>query len=210
MERKQSPPGNEFSAVIEPALKVGAACGGAGFLFGGASGVLRGLPAALSGGLSAIQTFTIGTTFSLCRSGIITAWTVDGRPPAPRDLTKASSVAGGISGGAAGLLFRGRSNILPGAIMFAIFGAAGQAIYNKYTAPRDAQPRENFWKRMSEKSWTPFKVLTNEEYSEMLQERMLKLDVEIAVLDDKVAALKEQQKGEGAKGDAPPDTSASR
>lgn len=81
--------------------------------------------------------------------------------------------------------------------MFAIFGAAGQHIYNRYTAPTDVRPRENFWKRMSEKSWTPFKVLTNDEYAEMLRDRMLKLDVEIAVLDDKIAALKEQQQREG-------------
>lgn len=77
--------------------------------------------------------------------------------------------------------------------MFAIFGAAGQYVHNRYTAPKEVKPRENFWKRMSEKSWTPFKVLTNEEYTEMLRERMLKIDVEIAVLDDKIAALKEQQ-----------------
>lgn len=121
------------------------------------------------------------------------AWTIDGKPPAPRDLTKASSLAGALSGGAAGFIFRGRSNILPGAVMFAIFGAVGQHIHNRYTAPKDVQPRENFWKRMSEKSWTPFKVLTNEEYAEMLRERMLKIDVEIAVLDDKIAALKEQE-----------------
>ncbi|KAF2159439.1 hypothetical protein M409DRAFT_60788 [Zasmidium cellare ATCC 36951] len=193
MERRKSPPENAFSAAIEPALKVGAACGGAGFLFGGASGIVRGLPAALSGGISAIQTFTLGTTFSLLRTGVVAAWTVDGKPPAPHDLTKASALAGGVSGGAAGLIFRGRSNVLPGAIMFAIFGAAGQHIYNRYTAPRDVQPRENFWKRMSEKSWTPFKVLSNEEYTELLKEKMLKVEVEIAVLDDKIAALKEQR-----------------
>lgn len=54
---------------------------------------------------------------------------------------------------------------------------------------------------MSKKSWTPFKVLTNEEYTEMLRERMLKVDVEIAVLDDKIAALKEQQGSAEAKED---------
>lgn len=91
--------------------------------------------------------------------------------------------------------------------MFAIFGAAGQYIHNRYTAPRDVQPRENFWKRISEKSWTPFKVLTNEEYTEMLRGRMLKIDVEIALLDDKIAALKEQQLSAEAKEGAVNDNS---
>lgn len=33
------------------------------------------------------------------------------------------------------------------------------------------------------------KVLSNEEYAAMLKERQLKIDVEIAVIDDKVAEL---------------------
>jgi hypothetical protein len=80
--------------------------------------------------------------------------------------------------------------------MFTLFGAGGQHVYNKWTAAPTAEPKKNFWKRMSDKSWTPFKVLTNEEYAEMLKEKILKLDVEIAVLDDKIASLKEQQKEE--------------
>ena len=83
--------------------------------------------------------------------------------------------------------------------MFSIFGAAGQSIYNRWTAPKEVVPKQNFWKRMAEKSWTPFKVLTNEEYADMLKEKMLKVDVEIAVLDDKIAALKEQQLREESK-----------
>lgn len=51
---------------------------------------------------------------------------------------------------------------------------------------------------MSERSWTPFRVLSNDEYAEMLREKALKLDVEIAVLDDKIVALKEQQAREEA------------
>lgn len=84
--------------------------------------------------------------------------------------------------------------------MFTIFGAGGQHIYNRWTAPKDldAEPKKNFWKRMSERSWTPFRVLSNDEYAEMLREKVLKLDVEIAVLDDKIVGLKEQQLREEA------------
>ena len=35
--------------------------------------------------------------------------------------------------------------------------------------------------------------LTDEQYAEMLRERKLKVDVEIAILDDKIAAIKKDQ-----------------
>lgn len=164
--------------------------GGAGFLFGSASGIVRGLPPLLAGGASALQTFAIGTIFSACRSSVLQAWTVDDKVLPSKDLTTASAISGGITGGVVGLLVRGRANVVPGTIMFAIFGAAGQHFYSGWSAPTDRQPKENFWKRMSDKSWTPFKMLTNDEYSDMLKEKMLKVDVEIAILDDKIAALR--------------------
>lgn len=79
--------------------------------------------------------------------------------------------------------------------MFTIFGASGQYFFNRWKGPKavNAEPKQNFWKRMSERSWTPFRVLSNDEYAEMLREKVLKLDVEIAVLDDKIAGLREQQ-----------------
>lgn len=36
------------------------------------------------------------------------------------------------------------------------------------------------------------KVLNNEEYAAMLRERQLKVDVEIAVIDEKIAALRKE------------------
>jgi hypothetical protein len=35
--------------------------------------------------------------------------------------------------------------------------------------------------------------LTDEQYAEMLRERLLKVDVEIAILDDKITAIKKDQ-----------------
>ncbi|KJX99284.1 hypothetical protein TI39_contig364g00012 [Zymoseptoria brevis] len=195
-QTRRAPPRDPSFAAIEPALKVGAACGGVGFLFGGAAGIVRGAPGFLFASASAIQTFAIGSTFTAVRLGIIHAWTTESRPTTPLDRTKASAIAGGFTGGLIGFITRGRSNAIPGAIMFTLFGAGGQHVYNKWTAAPSAEPKKNFWRRMSDKSWTPFKVLTNEEYAEMLKEKMLKLDVEIAIIDDKIAGLKEQQRNE--------------
>lgn len=133
----------------------------------------------------------------MSRSFIIDGWTVEGKPaPAGTDLVKASAIAGGISGGCVGFVARGRRNAIPGAIMFALFGGTGQFLLNAFRKSKEKkvveEPKENFWRRMSKKSWAPFKVLTNEEYAEMLKEKMFKLDVEIAVLDDKIVALRKE------------------
>ena len=80
--------------------------------------------------------------------------------------------------------------------MFSLFGYLGQTTSSKVSTQRDisAQPKPGFWKRMSEKRWSPVKVMSNEEYAELLKEKMMKVDVEIALLDDKIAALREQAK----------------
>lgn len=74
----------------------------------------------------------------------------------------------------------------------AFFGFAGQSLYNRWSAPREVvestEPKQGFWQ-----SLIPMKHLTNEQYAEMLKERLLKVEVEMAILDDKIAALKKEQ-----------------
>lgn len=173
--------------------------GTAGFIFGGAVGIVKGLPTFLSAAATSLQTFALGAAFTTTRTGIITAWTTPERPLTSNDLTKATAVAGAVSGGFIGAFARGRKNVIPGAIMWSIFGALGQVAYNRWTlAPRavEKESRQNFWQRMGEKGWTPFTVLSNEEYAKMLEEKMLKVEVEISILDDKIAALEAQQQAE--------------
>ncbi|EME85840.1 uncharacterized protein MYCFIDRAFT_72314 [Pseudocercospora fijiensis CIRAD86] len=198
-ETGQRSPVSDFTAdSIETAMKMGVACGSVGFLFGGAVGILRGLPVFFAATATGVQTFGLGTAFTWTRLSIIHAWTTEQRPPTSSDLIKATAIAGGFSGGAMGALFRGRKNILPGMLMWSIFGAAGQYSYNLWTVPRQIGPQgPGFWQRMSEKSWTPFRVLSNEEYATMLKEKQLRLDVEISILEDKIAAIKKEQSESG-------------
>lgn len=88
--------------------------------------------------------------------------------------------------------------------MWSLFGCMGQVTYNSFSArPAEQQPKEKFWKRMAEKSWSPVTFMSNEEYVEILREKMLKVDVEVAVLDDKIAALQKQQNDEGVQASEP-------
>ncbi|KAK0264307.1 hypothetical protein LTR01_001354 [Friedmanniomyces endolithicus] len=181
-------------AVLGPSFKVGAACGCAGFLFGGTSGILKGTTPFLFATAASIQTFALGTTFWACRSTILRT-TFSGEQ-LQSDLLKASSFAGGLSGGLVAAITRGRRSVLPATLMWSLFGGIGQLAYNGYATgnvTRQISPPEDFWTKMARQSWFPLKALSNEEYSEMLREKMLKVDVEIALLDDRIAALGKQQ-----------------
>lgn len=94
-----------------------------------------------------------------------------------------------------GLLTRGRSHAIPGAVMFTLFGFLGQVGYNAFTVERhtDVKTGPGFWKRMSEKSFSPVKIMSDQEYADMLNDKILKLDVEISILDDRIAALRKEQ-----------------
>ena len=85
--------------------------------------------------------------------------------------------------------------------MFSLFGFAGQVAYNSFSARRLVGVKEGpgFWRRMAEKSWSPVTVMSNEEYAERLREKMLKVDVEIAIIDDKIEALRTLQREENGK-----------
>lgn len=82
----------------------------------------------------------------------------------------------------------------------AFAGFAGQVIHNRWTAkpsaPQTDKPRRGFWESMT--SLGVVTHLTDEQYADMLRERLLKVNVEIAVLDDKIAALKKDQASEPA------------
>ena len=170
--------------------------GTAGFLFGGTAGILKGSTPFLFATASGIQTFALGTTFWACRSSYLHLQVHNPDVRTSSDLTKASTLAGGISGATVALLTRGRRNVLPATLMWSLFGCVGQVAVDSFSARREQdqqQPKEGFWKRMAEKSWSPVTYMSNDDYARVLREKMMKVDVEIAILDDKIAALREQQ-----------------
>lgn len=168
--------------------------GCAGFLFGGTSGILKSTTPFLFATASSIQTFALGTTFWACR-GTFLQLRGGTATRTPGDYVQASTLAGGLSGGVVALVTRSRRNVLPATVMWSLFGCVGQLAYNRYSAaPREQQqPKVGFWQRMAEKSWSPVTFMSNDEYAEKLREKLLKVDVEIAILDDKIAALRQQQ-----------------
>jgi hypothetical protein len=113
-------------------------------------------------------------------------------------------MAGGFTGFSLGFLFRGPRNVIPGTIMFTLFGWTGQHAYN-FLDKRNSQelrekaqlkarggdkPKDNFMQRIAKSKWSPMSVLTDEQYEDMLQERLLQVEAEIAIVDEKIEAVR--------------------
>jgi hypothetical protein len=169
--------------------------------------------------VSGVQCFTIGTTFWMARTAVLNQtglhnwWNYTrGVPMHPRydlnpsvhDKVRASTVAGAFTGCSLGLLFRGPRNVIPGTLMFTLFGWGGQQGYNfldkrnshelreqaQLKAIGEEKPKETLMQKFAKSKWSPMSVLTDEQYEEMLQEKLLKVEAEIAIIDERIEGVK--------------------
>lgn len=86
--------------------------------------------------------------------------------------------------------------------MFTLFGWAGQHGYNYLDAKNSSEiqerargenkPKENFMHKIAKSKWSPMQVLTDDDYENMMQEKLLRVEAQIAVIDDKIDVLKKQ------------------
>ncbi|KAF2627460.1 hypothetical protein BU25DRAFT_393439 [Macroventuria anomochaeta] len=207
--------------VIKQAAGIGGLTAIPGTAIGAFSGTLRTQTPVLFAIASGVQCFALGSTFWTARTAILNSdgllnwWNATrGVPLHPRsdlkptrsEKVRASTIAGAFTGLSLGLLFRGPRNALPGTFMFSIFGYAGQNGYNfldkKNTEEIEEDARmaargekkKNFMERIAEMKWSPMEVLTDERYEEMLQEKLLKLEAEIAIIDDKIEGFRQKAK----------------
>ncbi|KAF2157199.1 hypothetical protein K461DRAFT_289540 [Myriangium duriaei CBS 260.36] len=184
--------------AIQNALTVGAATGGTGFIVGATAGLLRNTSPLLFGLGSGLQCFGLGTFYWGGRSAVLSAWYTDRALATPRDRIYASALGGGFSGVAMALLTRGRSNVIPGGIMFSLFGGLGQSVYNLMDSRNAAKmeaggDKETLTEWVAKQKWSPFSILTDAQYESILREKILKVDVEIALIDDRIREM--QAKG---------------
>jgi hypothetical protein len=85
--------------------------------------------------------------------------------------------------------------------MFAIFGATGQAFYNRVDArnPESSGKTKDLKDSWLNSKWSPMKVLSDADYEKMLQEKLLKVNAEIALVDENIATLRVQEEDLKAK-----------
>ncbi|CAK7567667.1 MAG: hypothetical protein SEPTF4163_005635 [Sporothrix epigloea] len=122
------------------------------------------------------------------RSAVLSKWGGQDKVT-PSDRVKASTIAGASAGIVGGML-RGPRNILPAIAVFSIFGASGQAIINTMATDDNAAALAKPKSSWLDSKWSPVTSMTDAQYAAYIDDKILKLDVEIAMLDDKLAALR--------------------
>ncbi|ERT01228.1 hypothetical protein HMPREF1624_02470 [Sporothrix schenckii ATCC 58251] len=176
----------EVADILVPSLQVGLGAGTIGLFVGAASGIVRSTTPVLFSLVTGAQWFALGSSYYGSRSAIISAWGGESTLT-PWDNVKASTLAGASAGFVGGSL-RGPRNILPAVAIFSIFGASGQAVLNAMStgATPDAKSKSDW---LASK-WSPVTPMTDTEYATFIQDKILKLDVEVSMIDDQLAALR--------------------
>lgn len=194
----------ELMDIIKPALQFGGLSALSGTIVGGFSGILVSRTPVLFAVASSIQWGIIGTTFWGTRTALLSHYKTARIYPTPQEKGLSTTLAASLAGATGGIL-RGPKNVLPGLVVFASAGYVGQRIYDALDERKMEEMRleENGKKGNGEtwtnSKWVPWKKLTDDEYEGMLKERLLKVDAEIAILDDKLQVLREQQNSEAGR-----------
>lgn len=85
----------------------------------------------------------------------------------------------------------GPTKILPSIGLFSVLGAGGQLIANNIAAkPPKPANQDDSWLGSS---WSPLKKLTDQEYIHMLEEKRLRFDADIALIDERIAELRQSR-----------------
>ncbi|UKZ79459.1 hypothetical protein TrVFT333_007214 [Trichoderma virens FT-333] len=171
----------EIIDLMVAPVKVGTWTGAAGVLAGVAGAIARDTSPVASGAVTGFQWFALGGSF----------WSVRAmggdEQVRPVDKTIASTIGGSAAGAVAGLI-RGPGKIVPAMAMWGVLGAGGQIVANGLSNRKPKVKDENdSWFRSK---WSPLKKLTDQEYIDMMEEKILRVDVDIALIDDRIAELK--------------------
>ncbi|KAG6004471.1 hypothetical protein E4U21_001043 [Claviceps maximensis] len=195
--RRQQRPGffpPQVVDLVAPPLKVGLYSGTVGVLAGVGGAIARDTSPVASGFFSGVQWFMLGSSFWFTRNVGIRAYGGEDKMR-PLEKVAVSGVAGSSAGAVAGLA-RGPSRLLPAIVIWGLIGSGGQAIANRWSAsPEVTQVKGDgtswLWKI------SPLKKLTDEEYIDMMKEKILKVEVDIALIDDRIAELRASEETKG-------------
>ncbi|RMZ87923.1 hypothetical protein DV736_g4850, partial [Chaetothyriales sp. CBS 134916] len=168
-----------------PALQVGSALGASGL----AASAIVGKSGALALAVG-VQCFWLGASTFYIRHALLVA---SQQPRTRRLELGCSGVAGALSGAASGLFNRNPSIMRP-TLLAGALSTGAQALLHAF---RDVQHRSSTDTSLVDRiaKFLPLKRLTDAQYESMLQEKLGKINVEIAILDDQIAELKRREAG---------------
>ncbi|OXV05686.1 hypothetical protein Egran_06546 [Elaphomyces granulatus] len=176
-------------AIFQSSLKVGALAGSAGIVYGGASSILRSLPHSIIHTFSSgIHWFACGSSFWWLRSNILRINFEDNATS--KQLGYTSAFSGGIAGGSITRLMGGR--LVPGVVVYSLLGYVGQSSFNaveKWRLENAQSISKPLLQRMADSRWVPLRSLSDEDYKRILNEKLLSIETEIALLDEKILEI---------------------
>lgn len=79
--------------------------------------------------------------------------------------------------------------------MFSLLGAGGQFAVNKWSTSEASSGNKTSW---LDRKWSPMTRLSDAEYEHMLEEKILRLDADLAIIDENLTALKAQKRSQNA------------
>lgn len=77
-------------------------------------------------------------------------------------------------------------------LFFGVAGALGQKLYDSRQAATPEEADKNLKNSWMNAKWSPVKVLTDDEYEDLLREKMLRVSADIAILDESIEAVKKE------------------
>ncbi|KAH8705258.1 hypothetical protein BGW36DRAFT_367205 [Talaromyces proteolyticus] len=181
------------TGLLASSLKVGALSAFAGFTYGGASGILRATKHPIVHSLShSIHWAAWGSSFWWIRSNILHLHFQD--HATPRERVYSSTISGGLSGGIVTRLMGGK--FIPGLVVFSLVGCLGQSAWNvvqRRQQENEGKVSKPILQRMAESKWIPLRSLSDDEFKHLLNEKVLSIEAEMALLDEKIEGLQRER-----------------
>lgn len=184
--------GSHGKDSLIPSTYFGAGAGSLGAILNGAGATLKGKPVVFFTVWGGAQWFALGSVFWFVRSTLQREVSIERQTTYRQDLL-CSTVGGTAAGLIAGSL-RGRANILPGAIIWGVAGLAGQAsattVARLADQPGDSRPLLDV---LADKPWWPLKRLSDADYENETREKLIAVEAEIALIDEKIDSIRQSQ-----------------
>ena len=57
---------------------------------------------------------------------------------------------------------------------------------------------QSFWRRVADSKYSPMRVLSDEEYEKVLKEKMVRVEAEIAIIDEDIERMQSQTSENGS------------
>ncbi|PFH56657.1 hypothetical protein XA68_16187 [Ophiocordyceps unilateralis] len=181
----------KFVDLAVPVLKAGTLTGMAGAAVGVGGAIVFDKRPFGSGIAMGCEWFALGSTYWLFRSLVIAS--MGGHEQVTTTEKLMASGLAGTAGGAVAGLMRGPRAILPCVAFYGMLGSGGQMVANLLASrpPRPLRERRNWF----DSKWLPLRKVSDEEYAEKISEKILRVEADIAICDERIAKIKAAAQG---------------